>query len=150
MKTYVLIVSKTFPKTHARAGKSTGFVENINKLFTGDCKKIHTIRSNYDLWSNRAKEINAGKAVLSIRYWSDKPYRSKQIEICKLTKVGVEKLSEPDNFLRALVEDKPIEWGVVAENDGLNFIDFCEWFKTRQKEPMAIIHFTNFRYSNKQ
>lgn len=147
MKTFVLTVSKQFPKTHSRAGQSTGFVENISQLFTNDCEKIHTIRSNYDLWQKRAKEINEGKAVLSIRYWSGMPYRSKQIEICTLERVGVEKLEQPDNFVFAPIEGKPIDWGVVAKNDGLSFEDFCEWFKSRQKEPMAVIHFTNYRYN---
>ncbi len=146
MKTFVLTVSKQFPKTHKKAGKSTGFVENISRLFSKDSEKIHTIRSNYDLWQKRAKEINEGKAILSIRYWSEMPYRSKQVEICKLERVGVEKLEQPDNFVFAPIEGKPIDWEVVAKNDGLSFEDFCEWFKSRQKEPMAVLHFTDFRY----
>lgn len=145
-KTYVLTVSKNFPKTHAKAGQTTGFVDNITRLFTPECKKIHTIRSNYELWERRAKEINEGNAILSIRYWSETPYRSKQVEICKLEGIGVEKLEHPDNFAFAQIEGKSIDWGIVAKNDGLSFEDFCEWFKVRQKEPMAIIHFTNFRY----
>lgn len=145
-KTFVLTVSKQFPKTHKKAGQSTGFVENIQKLFTNNCSKIHTIRSNYDLWSSRAKKINEGKAVLSIRYWSGKPYRSKQVEICRLEVIGIEKLEHPDNFAFAPVEGKRVDWGELAKNDGLSFDDFCEWFKPRQKEPMAIIHFTHFRY----
>lgn len=146
MKTFVLTVSKRFPKTHEKAGRSTGFVENISLLFTNGCEKIHTIRSNYDLWQKRAKEINEGKAVLSIRYWSEMPYRSKQVEICRLERIGVEKLEQPDNFVFAPIEGKPIDWEVVAKNDGLSFEDFCNWFKSRQKEPMAVIHFTDFRY----
>lgn len=146
-KTYVLTVSKQFPQTHAQAGKDTGFVQAINKLFSVDSTKIHTIRSNYDLWKKRETEINEGRAVLSIRYWSEKPYRSKQVEICRLEGIGVEKLEEPQNFVFAPIEGKTIDWEVVAKNDGLSFEDFCEWFKVRQPDPMAVIHFTNFRYS---
>lgn len=146
MKTFVLTVSKQFPKTHKKAGKSTGFVENISRLFTNGSDKIHTIRSNYYLWQKRAKEINEGKAILSIRYWSEMPYRSKQVEICILERIGLEKLEQPDNFVFAPIEGKPTDWEVVAKNDGLSFEDFCEWFKSRQKEPMAVIHFTDFRY----
>jgi hypothetical protein len=145
-KTFVLTVSKQFPKTHNRAGQTTGFVENITRLFTPECKKIHTIRSNYELWYKRAKDINEGMAVLSIRYWSEMPYRSKQSEICRLERIGVEKLEQPDNFVFAPIEGKMINWQDVAKNDGLSFDDFCEWFKSRQKEPMAVIHFTDFRY----
>jgi len=148
MKTFVLTVSKQFPKTHIRSGQNTLFVENIKRLFTNDCEKIHTIRSNYELWSKRAKEINEGKAILSIRYWSDKPYNSKQVEICKLEQIGIEKLEDPTNFVFAQIGQKLINWGDIAKNDGLSFEDFCEWFKVRENKPMAIIHFTNFRYLN--
>jgi hypothetical protein len=147
MKTFVLTVSKEFPKTHAKAGKDTRFVQNISKLFSVENTKIHTIRGNFDLWFKRAKEINEGKAILSIRYWSGKPYNSKQVEICKLEKIGIEKLEDPANFVFAPIEGKAINWDEVAKNDGLSFEDFCEWFKVRTNNPMAIIHFTNFRYN---
>lgn len=146
MKTFVLTVSKQFPKTHTRAGRDTRFVYNIQRLFSNECEKIHTIRANYELWSKRAKEINEGNAILSIRYWSDKPYNSKQVEICRLEKIGVEKLEDPTNFVFARIGDKRINWETIAKNDGLSFEDFCEWFKVRTKKPMAVIHFTDFRY----
>lgn len=47
MKTYVLILSKTFPKTHSRAGGLTYFRNNfeIGQLSTrGLHSKLHTIR----------------------------------------------------------------------------------------------------------
>ena len=94
MKTFVLTVSRVFPKTHKRAGKQTWFVEKINQAGmpvsdeTIMGKKIHTIRANYELWEKRAMQIN----------------------------------------------------------DGLSFDDFCEWFKVRQNSPMAVIHFTEWRY----
>ncbi|WP_044201003.1 hypothetical protein [Flammeovirga sp. OC4] len=139
-KTYVLTLSKYFPKTHKRAGERTGFLDNIL------LSKLHTIRSNYDLWNERAEKINEGEAILSIRYWSGLPYKSKQVELLKLEKIGVEKLEEPDNFVFAKIEGKYFDWKTVAENDGLTFENFCEWFKKRQSEPMAILHFTSFRY----
>ncbi len=143
-----MTVSKQFPKTHPRSGQDTRFVYNIQRLFSNECEKIHTIRANYDFWSKRAKEINEGKAVLSIRYWSGKPYNSKQVEICRLEKIGIEKLEDPTNFVFAPIEGKPINWETIAINDGLTFEDFCDWFKVRTKSPMAIIHFTDFRYSS--
>lgn len=155
MKTYVLTVSRTFPTTHKRAGEPTYFTEKIAcALFcSGDCndcnfksKKIHTIRSNYNLWEKRIKEINEGKAILSIRYWSDKPYRSPQIQLCLLTEVGLQKLENPSNFVYAEIDGKKCNWEDLAANDGLSFDDFCDWFKVKQDEPMAVIHFTNKRY----
>lgn len=155
MKTFVLTVSRTFPKTHKLAGKPTHFTEKIAcaVFCPGDCSdcgfkfpKIHTIRGNYELWEKRAKQINDGKAVLSIRYWSGLPYRSKQVELYKLEEIGVQKLNNPQNFVWAEIDGKKCNWEDVAKNDGLSFDDFCEWFKVRQNSPMAIIQFTEFRY----
>lgn len=146
IKTFVLTVSARFPKTHARSGDDTRFVYNISKLSTNDSEKIHTIRSNYELWKSRAEKINSGEAILSIRYWSGKPYNSKQIEITQLSRITVEKLEDPANFVFAPIEGKNVDWELVAKNDGLSFEDFCEWFKVRSSKPMAIIQFTDFKY----
>jgi len=67
-KTFVLTVSKQFPKTHNRAGQTTGFVENITRLFTPECKKIHTIRANYELWHRRAKRVSIGGGLLVMQF----------------------------------------------------------------------------------
>lgn len=145
MKTYVLIISTKFPAYHIKEGQRTDFIE---KIFAR--RKIHTIRTNYDLWERRFKEIMKGKARLSVRIWTGKPYRSKQTEVFSFVEsngIGLEKLEHPDNFMFATIEGKKIDWDKVAINDGLDFDDFCEWFKSSQKEPMAVIHFTNFRYA---
>ena len=73
-KTYVLMISENFPKYHQKAGEPTFFARKIE-----EGKKIHTIRQNYELWNKRAEKINKGEAILSIRKWSGKAYRSKQI-----------------------------------------------------------------------
>ena len=146
MITYVLTVSQKFPTTHKKAGQSTGFPLAIKHY-----DKIHTIRGNYDLWAKRFEKINAGKAILSVRIWEGKPYASKQLEIFKYDytdKIGIEKLEDPTNFVFAPIEGKQINWDLIAKNDGLSFEDFCEWFKVRSNSPMAIIHFTGFRYSH--
>ena len=146
MITYVLTVSQKFPTTHKKVGQSTGFPLAIKNY-----DKIHTIRGNYDLWAKRFEKINAGKAILSVRIWEGKPYASKQLEIFKYDythKIGIEKLEDPTNFVFAPIEGKQINWDLVAKNDGLSFEDFCEWFKVRSNSPMAVIHFTDFRYSH--
>jgi hypothetical protein len=157
MKTYVLTVSRTFPKTHKRSGEPTGFTEKIvcAVFCPGDCSdcdfkspKLHTIRSNYDLWAKRINEINEGKAILSIRYWSGKPYNSKQVELYKLEKdsgIGIQPITFMWQYAHIDYMIIPIEQ--VATNDGLKFEDFVEWFKKYDlSKPMAIIHFTDFRY----
>lgn len=161
MKTYVLMVSRYFPKGHSKEGQPTEFIAKIRwKLksnLTSYCCKLHTIRANYDLWAKRFDEIKAGKACLSLRYWGGKPYRSKQIEFAKLTKkdgIGLQKLqflTDDDNepFIATNYEGETVFLfkETLANNDGLTLIDWKEWFKGYDlSKPMAIIHFTNFRY----
>jgi hypothetical protein len=137
MKTYVLIISKTFPSYHSRAGEPTNFIQKIK-----DKQKLHTLRANYELWENRFKEIDAGRAVLSVRQWSGKPYEkgTNQGEIFRFDRtrgIGIEKFCPLQSSFNPLV---------LANNDGLSLEDFDDWFKPYNMEPKAIIHFTDFRY----
>lgn len=156
MKTYVITLSKTFPKTHKRAGEPT----NFRTLFETGVKK-HTIRANYPLWKKRMEEVQEGKACLSIRQWSGKPYASKQEEICRLTAdngVGIQKvfinpnMFNPELLVVALDREgngfnTALSSGFLAEYDGLPFLDWHDWFKNYDhSQPFAIIHFTKFRY----
>ena len=155
MKTYVLTLSRKFPANHAMHGKPTYFREKF--LGTpGMLRKLHTIRANYSLWTKRFEMIAAGDACLSVREWIDAPYRSKQREIARLTKedgIGIQLLRfHPD-------ADGSISWRQfdidghynniinVAHNDGLTYLDWRLWFKNYDlSKPLAIIHFTKFRY----
>lgn len=174
MKTFVLTVSRYFPKTHKRAGEPTCFVEKIlseqkacgliSKLeiekyepfsmfvFNTDSPKIHTIRANYPLWKKRIEQIKKGEAILSLRYWSGKPYNSKQIEFCQLdenSEIGIQALQMTS--LGWFVDSCDSDFTSLdfAKNDGLEPLDFSEWFRGKisiNMEPMAIIHFTAMRY----
>ena len=157
MKTHVIILSKTFPSTHRRAGQPTGFKEKVEaaiKQLEGEWWKLHTIRGNYERWERIFNEIYAGKACLSIRVWEGKPYRSKQIELVRLTRedgIGIQKLRihelEPLPFVYADRYTTPVDWQELANNDGLSLNDWQEWFKHYDlSQPMPIIHFTSFRY----
>ena len=148
MKTYVLTVSQFFPKTHPRSGESTGFVEAIKNLFSDEQTKIHTIRANYDFWKKRVDEINDGNAILSIRFWTGKPYNSKQEELVRLEKVGIQKIRFPfPNMHCFMIDEIQHQDMTLSKNDGLSYRDFADWFgKYNLYEPMAIIHFTNFKY----
>jgi hypothetical protein len=146
-----------FPVTHIRKGEPTGFkdafLQGQNDVFDG---KHHTIRANYDLWKKRFEEIDAGKACLCIRQWSGKPYNSKQVEIAVLTKedgIGIQKLcfNEDRDGKKSLIlftiDGKPNNRLFLAKNDGLSLEDWEEWFKGYDlSKPLAIIHFTSFRY----
>lgn len=153
MKTYYLTLSKVFPSTHAKAGMNTCFEEKLRVY------KLHTIRANYDFWKKRFEQIAAGEACLSIRQWVGKPYGkgSTQREIVRLTRedgIGIQKLTFPfGTFNEAAIEDAKhigVFSGIaqtLATNDGLSLRDWEAWFKDYDlSKPMAIIHFTLFRY----
>ncbi len=140
--TYVLTVSEFFPSKHPKAGLPTGFINAISAKI-----KIHTIRGNYELWKKRVDKINAGKAILSLRYWTGKPYNSKQKEVFVFEKMGIEKLHLG---LNNDIDNKSII-RTIAHYDGLSVADFKAWFKGKDfTQPKAILHFTDFRYNSSQ
>lgn len=134
--------------------------------------KLHTIRGNYALWAKRFEKIMAGEAVLELYSWSGRPYASKAVIICQLGKddgIGVQKLIFEEMIMcpsnqcfevlqttkdgghvriyRPKVGEMVIEPSILSKNDGLTIEDFRAWFKGYDlSEPMAIIHFTPFRY----
>lgn len=145
MKTYVIILSEKFPTTHPRKGQETDF----RRLFLNG-NKIHTIRANFPLWEKRIAQIQKGEAVLSVRQWTGKPYQSKQVEIARLTAedgVGIQELKLTDLSKPTTINGQQIELPMLAKNDGLGFNDWFRWFeKYDLSKPLAIIHFTKFRY----
>lgn len=173
-KTYVLMLSAVFPKTHNKARMSTGFKvkfslgqgcpdcaspQDLSGINISNCNscvracsfpKLHTIRANYPLWEKRIKEVQAGRAVLSIRQWTGKPYRSKQVEIATLTAgsgVGIQLMELTNDFAECIIGDHHHSYVTVAKNDGLHPADWLDWFSAYNlSRPLAIIHFTKFRY----
>ena len=151
MKTYVITLSEYFPLKNKRVGEKTNFKK---KFLNGE--KTHTIRMNYPLWEKRIKEVQKGRAVLSIRQWTGKPYRSKQIEIATLTAkngIGVQKLIFVGNDIMLPVVEyggnkfRSMDRYRLASNDGLSFKNWVDWFRGYDlSKTMAIIHFTKFRY----
>lgn len=156
MKTYVITISRNFLANHKRAGEETHFKEKfilgqgLTDYNTPSMAKIHTIRANYPLWEKRIKEVQEGRAVLSIRQWTGKPYRSKQVEIATLTAesgIGVQLMEVTNDFAECIVDNHHHSYIAVAMNDGLHPADWIDWFSSYDfSKPMAIIHFTKFRY----
>jgi hypothetical protein len=187
IKRYRMPVSRRFPVKHPRAGEETYFVPKIKVAIGRDfeicsvcfikggtsdmCKncfvtngqlwaKIHTIRSNYELWAKRMAEVQRGDAVIELFYWSDKPYRSKQVVFATIDKdsgCGVQSFriaewedEEGEERAGYCIDDrlKPsFRLWELAKNDGLLLDDFKAWFNGADlSKPMAIIHFTSFRY----
>lgn len=169
MITYYLTLSNVFPKGHRKEGTPT-FFKNMVSAATIRKKgeifkpKIHTIRANYDFWAKRFEKIAAGEACLSIRQWVGTPYAkgSTQLEIVRLTKengIGIQKLEivrrqcgtgeEWIVYIDGKLMDLSIPFGdfALARNDGLSLDDWISWFRNYDlSKPMAIIHFTKFRY----
>lgn len=157
MKTFVITVSERFPIKHARAGVDTNFV---NAILDGE--KIHTIRANYELWKKRFEEVLIGEAKISLRFWTGKPYASKQAFIKDLEcsdLIGCQKLVFLDgniNKPRIVLPPNPfqpeevllpVNINELAANDGLSTLDWLEWFKEYDlTEPLAVIQLTGFRY----
>lgn len=158
--TYILILSEVFPKGHPRQGQPTGFREAFLRgqdSPQGEGAKIHTLRGNSSLWEQRAARVNAGKAVLSVRQWSGKPYRkgSTMVEIGRLTRLGIQHvmmdMAEGKPF--AIVRDddmagRMVSIGAIASGDGLSEEDFIPWFRLSVVNGFngCILHFTDFRY----
>ena len=172
IKTYNIMLSRVFPKTHPRAGEDTGFKPKVFASFNNmPCylKKLHTIRANYPLWKERFDEVQRGEAVINLRLWLGEPYRSKTVLIKTLTAddgIGIQKVrinthhvclkNEPEYFCSEVgIVDDVYEAMLVpserlANNDGLELQDWLDWFSDYDNtQPLAIIHFTPFRYTRK-
>ena len=166
LKVYVITLSKNYQVGHPKAEQPTFFkYKFLNMVFDYPCsvieandgpdiviedRKGHTIRKNFELWKKRIDEVIEGKAVLSVREWTGKPYNSPQVEIALLTAkdgVGIQKLEATPLGWFIDSYDSDVTNEILAKNDGLSLEDFKAWFKNYKiTEPMAIIHFTNFRY----
>ncbi|MDR1154015.1 MAG: hypothetical protein LBL04_04835 [Bacteroidales bacterium] len=168
----VVLLSKTFFKGHPKAGQPTYFKQKVLAaqmvikrptlhvtLTAPDGsevkeRKIHTCRANYEYWKKKIDRLKVEGGVLSIRQWSEKPYRSPHEIIVDIPAetIGVQKLGfgrEPDceRIHCTFVDGKIANFIQIAHNDGLSAADFEAWFENYDlTQPMAIIHFTNFRY----
>ena len=150
--TYPITLSKRFPAKHPRHGQSTEFRTKFEAR-----AKIHTIRANFLLWKDRFERIFVGNAVLSIRQWSGKPYHSKQELVADLgirDAIGIEELRFVDgdinkpHIVKYPDQLVPVTIYDLATNDGLSVEDWLDWFKGYDlNEPLAVIHFTDYRYT---
>lgn len=152
------MLSSKFPAKHIKAGQPTDFERAYYAAqgykFSCVFQKVHTIRANYEFWSKRFKDIEAGKAFLSVRQWEGKPYRSMQREIdvlSNLNGIGLQKLEiNFDSYGQRIAVIDGItlpSLRVLANNDGLSLLDWNCWFSEYDiTKPLAIIHFTKFRY----
>jgi len=98
--------------------------------------------------------------------WSASPYNrlhdgSHPVEIARFDKdsgIGVQKLNLSDTMIHGALKNNDValtysngngglSLSTIAHNDGLSLPDFKAWFrKADLSKPIAIIHFTKFRY----
>lgn len=110
--------------------------------FLGNCAITRYIKR-----SGHTIGIDASSFIIDC--WKEMQYRSPQRELAILRKVGLQKLNMTPWgwFIDDCYSD--VSTPELAENDGLGYLGFYDWFKgkiTIDMEPMAIIHFTDFRY----
>jgi hypothetical protein len=162
----VLTFSRHFPKGHPKAGQPTYFVEKIWKSiwddYPGASNPLYPYWEQYDqafpLAFNDKENIhqhqpkhttiragNRWKAsdMASLRVWSGVPRRSKQIEFAQ---VEVKKVWPVEIYVGNLIVEikvdevsQPLEGKeALARNDGLELIDFVNWFKMHPKAKKGI------------
>jgi len=95
-------------------------------VIDGSLKKHHTIRAG-----TRWKVGD----MISLRVWSDKPYRSKQIEFAQVEvkKVWPVTIICDDIFNPVYTGDRLLPTCQVAKNDGLECDDFVKWFMGKKE-----------------
>lgn len=142
----VITFSTTFPAYHPKKGDPTFFVE---KFLSGE--KVHTIRAN-----NRFKQGE----YFSPRFWSEKPYNSKQITFAEdtlITKVYDFEIKQAYKMLPLDYDTDIIinHWFYhscdsiiieLAKNDGLSKADLLNWFKYPQPFQGQIICWGDVKY----
>jgi len=157
----VITFSRVFPAYHSRKGEPTYFVEAFYKsLFVAKVipKELHG-SFNHQKFINGFKKhhtIRAGKRFkkgdfFSPRVWSGKPYHSKQvilasdIEIKQVWNIEIDK----DGLIRINDSNQVLSLGfesVLAENDGLSYNDFKDWFSKLPFSGQIICWNENVKY----
>jgi hypothetical protein len=158
----VLTCSRYFPKGHPRQTQPTFFVEQILNAILP--REINGVVNRDDISpailpylndfvlldgrTNKHHTIRAGSRfkpgdMASLRVWSDKPYRSKQIEFAqvevkKVWRIEIWPLIGRNMFIGFPVipgkEMRVIPLCDVATNDGLECNDFIDWFAIHSKK----------------
>lgn len=142
-----IMCSRYFPKGHPKAGKETHFPEKImaclaDKIPEWTMKDDFVLYDWYDYYNctmPKGHTIRAGSRfkpgeTVSLRVWSGKPYRSKQIEFAQVEakKVWDIEISEFWFINETILEHDKVK--ELAANDGLAYADFVSWFKIHPKK----------------
>lgn len=145
-KCYVLMLQSHFPSKHPRKGRRTQFEQLVQRGV-----KIHSFRDNYTELLRQSEAINAGAAYMSLRVWEGKPYHSKQREVKRLYRIGVQDAEArvSDGSLSIVIDGnvQAAPWA-IASSDGMCMGDLQEWLCPNGKPWLlgCLVHFTDMRY----
>ena len=96
-------------------------------------------------------DINCHNAFLHGVEWADEHPVNVWHEASEMPKDGEWILIQFDEDSSTVIDGEKVESTDLAANDGLSFADWYDWFRNVDIiQPMAIIHFTNYRYGCKQ
>ena len=142
----VIIYSRFFPAYHPKKGKPTYFVEKLYKsLYVMKCVPPEIATDfNFAVMNDvnfmaKHTTIRAGNRFkagdkFSPRVWSGKPYNSKQIilapdiEIKKVYDIEIYQNNEIHINGVWMASFGSLNCELIANNDGLDMIDFQNWF----------------------
>lgn len=149
-----IMCSRFFPKGHPKAGQPTFFVERIlNSIHNGQmsldniCHELKDFINDFELIANERQKyhtIRSGSRykpgdMVSLRVWSDKPYRSKQVEFAQVEvkKTWEITISYGNYSIDTIQQGSFIpncDLEKLANNDGLHVDDFWSWFNIHPKK----------------
>jgi hypothetical protein len=162
----VLTFSRHFPKGHPRAGEPTWFVERVMAGIAEDYYPNYQMPKDftqydwhqyYNCTVLKRHSIRAGSRwkpgdMASLRVWSDKPYRSKQIEFAQVEvkKEWAIEIYQHKEYWEFKLNGKKVGWDLpeqtniddfvdqLAANDGLTTPDFLNWFSIHPKKQASV------------
>lgn len=132
----VIIFSRVFPAYHPKKGIGTFFIQKVLKSLLPPETSIQSAGFDLDGYTAKYHTIRVGERfkvgdTFSARIWTGKPYRSKQMEFCGPIEIKKVFKIATDGILW-WIDNQPIHSDViklVAQNDGLEYEDFLDWFK---------------------
>lgn len=162
----VVMLTKFFFDGHPRAGEDTNFAELVREGV-----KVHTCRDNFEYWQKKIDKLKKEGGTLSVRQWTEKPYRSPQETIIEIPtdEVAVSKLTFTRNkhrvlpytheltYITAYVDDRQTNIETLANNDGFtrtrDFVAFISPLFDKYHSDtitLAIINFKQYIYNNNE
>lgn len=144
-KKEILLLHRTFPDWHTKAGMPTHFGSALQAK--NQKQKLHSIFFYNENWDQLEKRVNSGKSVLCICYLNLNKSEYSNTLILKTNKIKIQKgylLSPLEDG--AIVDQFPVTLKELAKNEALSVEDFISWYKPYEGAEFHIVHYTDFQY----